>query len=228
MSFNGNAKILFMKNADSLEYTNKIIPRAILKETKIALSYYPELKATPISFQFRKKIKKSYMQAQPEFSGIFKRRSNRSYRILVSEHFVIDNEKLSISEIPSEVLIGWIGHELGHVIDYQHRSGFNLFWFGVKYVTSDNFIKEAERAADTYAVNHGMGDFILATKDFILSQANLSIAYRERIKRLYLSPEEIVAIVEKLKKKTRDKDDPKNQEEEADEVLAKKEKKEQV
>lgn len=64
-------------------------------------------------------------------------------------------------------MIGWIGHELGHVMDYQERSGLNLLVFGIKYLTSNGFIKEAERAADTFAVNHGMSDYILATKDFI-------------------------------------------------------------
>jgi len=177
---------------------NKIVPEAILKEVQIALSHYPELRETPIEFKFKKKIRKSFMQAQPKFSGLFVDKKNRSYLINISESFHIENEEFEISEIPSEVLTGWIGHELGHVMDYQERSGFNLLSFGIKYLTSSGFIKEAERAADTFAVNHGMGDYILATKDFILNHAHLSKLYKDRIKRLYLSPDEILMLVEKL------------------------------
>ena len=87
---------------------------------------------------------------------------------------------------------------MGHIMDYRDRSGFNLLIFGVRYLLSNKHIREAERAADTYAVNRGMGEYILATKDFILTHAHLSDVYKARIKRLYLSPEEIMELVEEL------------------------------
>lgn len=187
-----------MKNNDSLVLTNKIIPPSIEDEVRIALSHYPALIDTPIEFKFKQNIKKSFMQAQPKFSGIFKRRKNRSYYVMISERLHIEDQEFGVADIPTDVLIGWIGHELGHIMDYRERKGFNLLTFGVRYVLSSNYIREAERAADTYAVNHGMGEYILATKDFILSHADLSEVYKARIKRLYLSPEEIVELVEEL------------------------------
>jgi hypothetical protein len=187
-----------MKNNDSLHFTNKIVPNSIKEEVRIALSHYPELIDTPIEFKFKKNIKRSFMQAQPKFSGIFKKRKNRSYYIMISEKLHIEDEEFGVEELPQDVLIGWIGHELGHIMDYRDRKGFNLLAFGVRYVLSSNYIREAERAADTHAVNHGMGEYILATKDFILSHAHLSEVYKARIKRLYLSPEEIVELVEEL------------------------------
>lgn len=195
-----NAQTESMENKlnDSTVLTNKIIPLAILEEVKVALSFYPKLADTPIEFKFKKNIKKSFMQAQPRFSGIFKKRGNRSYIILISETLKIEDEAFTISQIPKEVMIGWIGHELGHIMDYRERKGFNLLVFGVRYIFSNRFIKEAERAADTYAINHGMKDFILATKDFILNHASISEVYKNRIKRLYLSPEEIMILVEEL------------------------------
>jgi len=188
-----------MKDIDTFKITNKIIPESIAKEITIALSHYPELKDTPIEFRFKENIKKSFMQAQPKFSGIFKNKKNRSYFVMISESFNIEKESFSISEVPSEVLVGWIGHELGHIMDYQERSGFNLIQFGIGYLISHRFIKEAERAADTFAVSHGMGKYILATKDFILNHAHLSKVYKDRIRKLYLSPEEILLLVEELK-----------------------------
>ena len=68
-------------------------------------------------------------------------------------------------------------------------------WFGLKYLYFPKFIREAERAADTFAVSHGMGKYILVTKDFILNHAHISAKYKARIKRLYLSPEEIMLLI---------------------------------
>lgn len=183
---------------DSLVFTNKIIPPSIEDEVRIALSHFPELIDTPIEFRFKPRIKNSFMLAQPKFSGIFNKRKNRSYYIMISEKFNIDDDEFGVNDLPTDVLIGWIGHELGHIMDYRDRRGFNLMIFGLRYLVSKRHIREAERAADTYAVNRGMGEYILATKDFILSHANLSEVYKARIKRLYLSPEEILELVEEL------------------------------
>ncbi|WP_317040883.1 M48 family metalloprotease [Salegentibacter echinorum] len=187
-----------MKQKEALKFENKIVPDEIWRETFIALSHYPELKDTPIEFKFKKKIKKSFMQAQPKVATLLKNKKNRSYYVLISEKVVIDDQVFEVKNAPSDVLIGWIGHELGHIMDYRERSSANMLWFGIKYLTSKNYIKEAERAADTYAVNHGLGKYIIATKDFILNNANLADSYKNRIKRLYLSQEEIMVLVDEL------------------------------
>lgn len=176
-------------------FSNKIIPQVIQKEAEIALSYYPKLRETPIKFQFKKDIKKSTMQAQPVFKSLLKPRKKRAYVIFISKKIKIEDEAFKITDIPSDVLIGWIGHELGHVMDYRNRSSLGLIWFGLKYLYFPKFIREAERAADTFAVSHGMGEYILKTKDFILNHAHISEPYKARIKRLYLSPEEIMRLI---------------------------------
>lgn len=178
-------------------YAQKIIPNAIKSEIKTALDYYPELKESAIEFRFKKNIKKSTMQARPRFGSFFKKKEHREYVILISEKFKISNKEFLTKDIPSDILIGWIGHELGHIMDYQNRSKLNLIWFGLKYVFSDNHIIEAERAADTFAVNQGMESYILKTKDFILNNAEITPSYKLRIVKYYLSPEEIMDIVNK-------------------------------
>ncbi|UKM64138.1 hypothetical protein GSB9_00685 [Flavobacteriaceae bacterium GSB9] len=172
-----------------------IIPQIIEKEALKALSYFPQLKHTHIELKFKKNIKKSTMQAQPKFSSFFKDRSRRSYVILISESFKISNNKFLTKHIPPDILIGWIGHELGHIMDYQNRSKFNLILFGLKYLFLESHVVEAERTADTFAVNNGMASYILKTKNFILNHANISTNYKTRIKKYYLSPEEIMELV---------------------------------
>ncbi len=89
-----------MKDSTSYNTTNKVVPEIISKEVTIALSHYPELKDTPIEFKFKDNIKKSFMQAQPKFTGLFKNKKNRSYYIMISRSFHIENEKFTISEVP--------------------------------------------------------------------------------------------------------------------------------
>tara|TARA_R110002033_G_scaffold158924_1_gene195161 strand:+ start:141 stop:749 length:609 start_codon:yes stop_codon:yes gene_type:complete len=172
------------------------IPADIKINVTKALAYYPQLKDTKIEFRFKKNIKKSTMQARPTFGSFFKSRKTRNYEILISEKFKIADKEFLTRHIPDAIFIGWIGHELGHIMDYQNRSKLNLIWFGLKYLFSQNHIVEAERAADSFAVAHGMEDYILKTKDFILNNADITQSYKDRIKKYYLSPEEIMELVE--------------------------------
>jgi len=186
-----------MKYIENLEH--KDIPLSIEKEARIALSHYPQLADTNISLKFKNDIKKSTMQAQPVFKSLLRPRKKRDYVIFISKKVKIEDEAFKITDIPSDVLIGWIGHELGHIMDYRDRSSLGLIWFGLKYLYFPKFIREAERAADTFAVAHGMGEYILKTKDFILNHAHISEIYKARIKRLYLSPEEIMILINENK-----------------------------
>lgn len=190
---------LSMISTQNINLDNKIIPENIKKEVIEAISYYPELYDTAIEFKFKNNIKKSTMQAQPRFASFFKSKENREYVILISRNIQIEGEQFTIDDIPSDVIIGWIGHELGHVMDYRNRTNVGMLIFGLKYLFSSAHIKEVERAADTYAIAHGMGDYILKTKNFILDNANLSEKYKERIRRLYISPEEVMELINKNK-----------------------------
>ncbi|MCK8481403.1 hypothetical protein [Psychroserpens algicola] len=172
-----------------------IIPDSISTEVNTALSYYSQLDNIHIKFKFKKNIKKSTMQARPTFGSFFRSKKNRRFVVLISETFKISDKEFRTRDIPSDILVGWIGHELGHIMDYQDRSKLNLIWFGIKYLLSENHIVEAERAADTFAVYHGMEDYILKTKDFILNHAQITKSYKDRIKKYYLSPEEIMELV---------------------------------
>ncbi|QXP51339.1 hypothetical protein H0I25_00665 [Cellulophaga sp. HaHa_2_95] len=177
-----------------------IIPDAIRKEAEFALSHYPELRNTRIEFKFKKNIKKSIMQAQPSFLSLLRPKKKRSYYIFISENFEIEGQKFATKDIPENVMIGWLGHELGHVMDYRNRSSLNLIWFGIKYYFIDASIKEAERAADSHAVAKNLDGYILDTKNFILNNTNLSEIYKARIRKYYLSPDEIMILVEERDK----------------------------
>ncbi|PNW27605.1 hypothetical protein [Formosa algae] len=175
-------------------------PESIKKEALEALSFYPELEDVEIDIRFKKEIKKSTMQAQPQFGSLLKGKKGRRYVIFISKKIKISNTEFSTKSIPSKVIVGWLGHELGHICDYQNRTTFGLIIFGFKYLFSEKFIKEAERNADSFAIVHGMEDYIIETKNFILDNANIPESYKNRIKRFYLSPEEIMLLIDERDK----------------------------
>jgi len=76
-----------------------------------------------------------------------------------------------------------------------------MMQFGVGYFFSSRYFMQAERAADLFAISHGLGDKIVATKNFILDHAHLPERYKKKIRRLYLSPEETLRLIEEYKTK---------------------------
>lgn len=183
---------------------NKTIPSVIEKNVLQALSHYPELKETDIRFVFKQNLKGSVMAARPVFGSLFRKKKNRAYQILINSTFRLPNTIEPIHQIPDSVMVGWIGHELGHVMDYERRSGMGVIGFGFGYIFSKKYVRKAERVADTYAVEHGMADYIIATKNFILEHAGLPQAYKDKIARLYLSPDDIVELVTELEQEEQD------------------------
>jgi hypothetical protein len=182
------------KERSATDLSNKIIPEVIKHEAEAALSYFPTLADASIEFRFKKNIKSSMMQAQPR--GFFKGKKGRHYIININERFFIDDESYAIKDVPSDVLIGWLVHELGHIMDYHERSSMGLVVFGFKYVTSGKYLRKAERAADTYAVDHGCGEYLVSCKEFILGHEELSEAYKAKIRRSYLCPDTIKSMLE--------------------------------
>jgi len=180
---------------------NKCIPASIEKNVLYALSFYPELVHTRINFIFKETIKSSIMQAQPVFHTLLRHRKKRRYRINISEEFKLINSQMPILQIPDTVMIGWIGHELGHILDYESKTNGGMVFFGYRYYFHDAFVKKAEMMADSLAVERGMGHYIIATKHFILDHADLPQTYKDKIARLYLSPDVIVEQVKKLEEK---------------------------
>lgn len=184
---------------DLLKYKeHKEIPAVIEKNVLKALSYYPQLQQTQIKFVFKQAIKKSVMQAQPVITTLLNKRSNRKYQINISALFKLSHAAIPIHQIPDSIMVGWIGHELGHIMDYEQRSALSIVGFGISYLFSSKFIMKAERTADSFAVQQGLGHYIIETKRFILNNAEIPQTYKDRISRLYLSPDIIVEQVRAL------------------------------
>lgn len=179
--------------------TNKLIPKIIEQQALTALSHYPELQQTAIRFVFRR-LNKSVMAARPVVRRLFG--DKRMYDIIINPVFKLPHSIEPIHQLPDDVLIGWFGHELGHILDYEERTVWGIARFGLLYGLSKRYIRKAERVADTFAVNRGMAPYILSTKEFILGHSDLSPRYKNKIARLYLSPDDIVELVSEMEETT--------------------------
>ena len=178
-----------------IEYQNKSIPVEIAEATIEALSYFPELEDVSIDFVYREKIKGAVMQAQPYLFSLFVNGKNsRRYKIKVTRQLEFAEGYYPIEQVPYDALVGWIGHELGHVMDYLNRSSANMMHFGARYFLSNKRVIEAELTADGYAIGCGMGHHILANKNYILNNENFEDDYKDKIKNLYMSPDQILTL----------------------------------
>ncbi len=176
----------------------KTIPQELEEVILTALSFYPELATTRIEFIYHENIRKSVMQAQPKVISLLRGKRKRIYRVKISRYLKLNDDQLDITTLPFEVLVGWIGHELGHIMDYKDRSGLAMVGFGAKYWLSVKFLKGAERRADLFALEHGLGDRIMSTKNFVLNHEHIPVMYKKRLKRLYMSPEEFTQLLSEV------------------------------
>ena len=157
------------------------------------LAAYPELLPHPI---YLRKLPTRYstMRAQPVLNWQFWHRGSRHYRVDFSSHLEV-TEHVRVRELPREVIVGWFAHELGHIVDYLHRPWRGMIAFGLGYALWSRYMREAERRADTIAVDHGFGAEVIATKHYLMEHATLPEHYKQRLRKHYLSADEIEALV---------------------------------
>lgn len=184
---------------EKFEVDSKTIPWEIKDAVVEALAYFPELAGVRIDFEFKDRINGAVMQAQPRvLTLLVTGKENREYRIKITRELDLGDEILAIEDVPHDALVGWIGHELGHIMDYKDRSTVNMMHFGMRYMMSNKRLTEAEIAADTYAISCGMGHQIQTVKNYILNQEGFDEKYRNKIRDLYMSPAQILSLQEEL------------------------------
>lgn len=172
----------------NVEDANTGINEAFLEVRK----RFENLKDAVIYLNHRE-IPSSSMRVQPILNLSFFNKNTRLYRVEVALTSKIDS-KTPMNDLPHDVLVGWLAHELGHVYDYKNRSWWGMLRYGVLYVTSRRFMKKAEQRADKYAIQNGFLVDILKTKRYMLNHIEMDEKYKRRLQKYYYSPEEIEAM----------------------------------
>lgn len=161
------------------------------EEIKIAASHYPDLAGYKIIFDYKKIGRQSFMLAQPRLRSLIFPKRKRQFEIHINDTYFTQNPHFDDGRVPSEVLIGWLGHELGHVQDYIRRSSVNLMWFGFMYYFYPRFIMKAEIFADRNAVKAGLIDYLVTSKEFGRNTKYFPQDYIDKLNKLYPSVQDV-------------------------------------
>lgn len=170
--------------------SNKSIPKEFEKQILTALSYYPELKDLHIEF-IRSNIKTT-MACRPTTASLTKR-YNREYIITIDNDD--EGQGITLDEVPYNAQVGVIGHELGHILDYENRSSVNIAGLGVDYATG-HYPLDFEKSVDILTIKRGLGWQLLDWSDFVLNKSKASKEYKDFKRKTYLTPEEIKKQIE--------------------------------
>lgn len=201
-------KYFFLQDSfeDSLTYYRKLFRKTkkISKKDErlelafyVALRHYPELEITSIRVKF-KKIN-STMLAQPEADFIVKSRNDRRYKIIINS--TKETIGMNYEDLTFNALVGWIGHELAHITDYNKKSNGQLVQFISNYLFSRKHMKHTENCADKEAVKRGLGYALYEGVHELFRNPKIFKHYKERNKEYYLTPEEILAEIKQVEKK---------------------------
>ncbi len=162
-------------------------------QSLVALSFYPELINTKITFRLADK--ESVAKTTITFFSILHNRD---------KHFIIyinDNKRrtgIVLQEASFNAQIGAIGHELAHVADFDTKNISEMIGWGIKYFFKKSKV-DIERKTDIATIQHGLGMELYYFVDFVLNHSNANNEYK-KFKRLnYLSPAELLQRIEKLK-----------------------------
>ena len=166
---------------------NKTIPPEIELECLTALSYYPELKNTKIVFKFGSPM--STMVSIPKLKSIFRSGNKREYQIIVRKPGT-SNSGLEWSELSFNSLIGWIAHELGHIVHYSHKTSGGVLFTGIKYAFP-GYRRRMERFTDNLVIQHDLGNALFEGTDYCINYSNAKPHYKKYLQKYYLSPIEI-------------------------------------
>ncbi|MDZ7879723.1 MAG: hypothetical protein U5L45_18740 [Saprospiraceae bacterium] len=178
--------VIPLVSADSLEHVfsrNKLFHPKIKNAALVALSRYPELKNTRIEFLFRNIT--ATMETRPKINLKAFSKKQRTYQVFINFNKG-KNRALDIDSLTETMKIGWIAHELGHVVDYESRSAFSLMVMGLFYVSVPSFKRNIEQSVDIITIRHGLGYENCEGAEYLLYQSNAAEKYRKNNLSYYL------------------------------------------
>lgn len=170
---------------------NKRIPKELAPVVLKALSHYPELDTVQIDFVINDGMHNSFMQAKPRGGTLLQKRKKRRYKIELMSSMMIEDSIIPVHMLPESALMGWFGHEIAHILDYEGMDSFEIVILGIRYVFSKKYVIRTEKRVDMIAIDHNLAEENIAWKEFVLNQPSLPKAYLDKIRNIYMPPSKI-------------------------------------
>jgi len=167
---------------------NKSFPTELELECLVALSFYPELRNTAIEFRFG--TSDFTMTSKPKLSSLLKERQRRQYLITIEKPGTSKNN-IEWNELSFNAMVGWIGHELGHILHYSHKTNAGIAFVGVKYAFP-GYRRKIERFTDQIAIQHDLGYSLYEGVDYTMNCSRATERYKTSQQKYYLQADEII------------------------------------
>jgi len=167
---------------------NKTFPADLELECLVALSFYPELKNTAIEFRFGKS--NFTMTSKPKFNFFLKDKQLRQYVVTI-EKLGSSRNNIEWSELSFNAMVGWIGHELAHIVHYSHKTNSGITFIGVKYAFP-GYRRKMERFTDQIAIRHDLGYALYEGVDYTMNRSHATAHYKKCQQKYYLQADEII------------------------------------
>jgi hypothetical protein len=177
------------------EYANKKrYPLQYEKQILIALSYYPELKRTPILFRTKPNHSPGFTRVT--WGGLLESPHKRHFLVVISDSTEDMLMPLIFKNLSFNAQIALIGHELAHVADFSTWKIVRIIKHVVNNV-SKRYIDRFEYNTDARCIAHGLGYQLLEWSSHVRKTMNTEnwegpdYAHRLKRRERYMNPSTI-------------------------------------
>lgn len=178
---------------------NKQYPLQFEKQILIALSFYPELKNTPILFRIR--TRHTGLNTRATWPGVFESPGKRHFVITISDSSENMLMPLMFKNLSFNAQIGVMGHELAHATDFLRMTTKQIIMHAIKNISA-KYIDGFEYNTDAICIAHGLGYQLLEWSSFVRNKMNREywrgpdFVHRPMSKERYMNPGTILERIE--------------------------------
>jgi hypothetical protein len=131
------------------------MPAEYEKQILAALSYFPELKETKITFSLVKG-NSGVIETRPEWLSVFRNSRKRAYVVFIGDSSSRYTPPFMFRNSPVNGQVGIIGHELAHILYFSKKNTFGLLKTGAAHI-SRSYMDNFENKTDSICIERGLG-----------------------------------------------------------------------
>ena len=139
---------------------------------------YPQLKNKHIKLIFKRGWFFT-MRSGIEFPSLWKK--ERVYFVAVNTN-KFDG---ILSQLSEDDLVGWFGHELGHIVEYNEMTNREFIFFVIRYLFDVRFRFLVERRVNALTVNSGFAKELIGAWETFVNLEGVNKKYQQYIIKNY-------------------------------------------
>lgn len=157
------------------------------------LSFFPELKTTPIEFYFQ--AVGTTVQVRPAVWSLLHPRDRRTYQVFINSARNFDG--VFFNDVPPKGQIGILAHELAHILDYRNKNFFQIIGTGLRFA-SNKARASYEQSVDLLTIHKGFGEHIYRWTYYLENKSMASDSYKAFKDLIYFSNAKINVLISEL------------------------------